>query len=98
MFSRKIKLTPANDQQHIPLNGEAVTYILQGEHGVVEYFNGHLSYHSPVPIYHGQMPLTSCCPHLDGRPCYSYPSEIEITLGVWDMLEDYYLRVFGGDD
>jgi len=68
-----------------------------------------LGYHSPVPMYEGQEPITDSCEYLDGRPCYYDGSSLaakrvyerllrEGDAGVWSELEDYYTDRFGGQE
>lgn len=64
-----------------------------------------VGYHSPKPIYDGQISLTDSCSVLDGKPCYYDGSGLhaekmfEVLLregseGVWKKLEEYYNEVF----
>ena len=66
-----------------------------------------LGYHSPVPMYEGQEPMTESCELLNGKPCYYDGSglnanDIFDTLvhkggdAMWSALEDYYREIFGG--
>lgn len=67
-----------------------------------------LGYHSLVPRYEGQEPITDACPYLDGQPCYYDGSSLAADAvwlrllndgdaGVWAALEDYYRHVFGDE-
>ena len=64
-----------------------------------------LGYHSPKPIYEGQIAYKDC-KWLDGKLCYYDGSSLnaervyEILLtegseGVWKYLEEYYKSIFG---
>ena len=68
-----------------------------------------VGYHSPVPMYEGQEPITDACEFLDGKPCYYDGSGLaaydmfdtltrEGDAGVWRELEAYYERTFGALD
>ncbi len=65
-----------------------------------------LGYHSPVPLYDGQMIASDSCPYLDGKPCYLDGSELQARpvldiliqegdAGVWKYLEEFYINTFG---
>ena len=65
-----------------------------------------VGYHSPVPMYEGQEPISEACEYLDGKPCYYDGSGLaaedmfdtltrEGDAGVWRELEAYYERTFG---
>ena len=64
-----------------------------------------VGWHSPVPIYQDQEPISEECEYLDGKPCYYDGStfhaekvfDILVAEGdeaVWKYLEDYYNQVF----
>jgi len=64
-----------------------------------------VSYHSPVPMYDGQQPISSTCELLGDKTCYcgGSGSEVEKYLEaliehgsdrVWDMLIDEYCHRF----
>lgn len=67
-----------------------------------------LGYHSPVPLYEGQSPMSDC--HLlPGRACFYDGSGLmadtpwrllreEGDAAVWKHLEDYYADTFSGVD
>ena len=65
-----------------------------------------LGYHSPIPKYDGQEPISDSCELLSGRPCYYDGSSLnadpvyqtlleEGDAGVWRTLEKYYQGTFG---
>jgi hypothetical protein len=65
-----------------------------------------VGYHSPVPMYEDQEPITKECEYLDGKPCYYDGSGLradevfdilatEGSDGVWRELEAFYLSTFG---
>ena len=64
-----------------------------------------IGYYSPVPRYGGQNPMGPC-KYLDGRVCYYDGSALQAgpirdallergDAGVWQALEEWYIRTFG---
>jgi hypothetical protein len=62
-------------------------------------------YHSYIPRYDGQTPITDSCHVLDGKPCYYDGSTLnaeplldvllrEGSEGIWRELEQYYKETF----
>ncbi len=65
-----------------------------------------IGYHSPVPMYEGQEPISDSCPYLNGVKCYYDGSglnaqryfDIMVSEGhesLWKALEQYYEDRFG---
>ncbi len=65
-----------------------------------------IGYHSPVPMFEDQKPISESCEYMDGKPCYYDGSSLaaeelrdrllsEGDAGVWASLLDYYVRTFG---
>lgn len=64
-----------------------------------------LGYHSKVPRYDGQSPISHACEFCDGQPCYSDGSGLNASDAMyslvnggdamlWKFLDDYYASVF----
>lgn len=68
-----------------------------------------IGYHSPVPHYEGQEPMSKACELLGGKPCYYDSStlnakryfDIMVEKGsdaLWEALEEYYNDVFNKEE
>lgn len=92
---------------HLPHVQEGLRVDMQpNKHFLFEPMPADLGYHSYRPMYEGQEPLQKECEFLNGKPCYYDGStlnaeRIYTTLlekgsdGVWQELEEYYMRIFG---
>jgi len=68
-----------------------------------------VGYHSPKPMYEGQVSMNEGCPYLDGKDCYYDGSGLradewvdkyllkEGSDAVWRAMEREYVRVFGSE-
>lgn len=67
-----------------------------------------IGYHSPIPMYEGQEPISDKCEYLDGGKCYYDGSSsaadrllekflVDGEAVIWGELEEYYKERFGGD-
>lgn len=113
-------LANPNDNSHHGIASPDILFLLRNDKGAVQfmlmtgwYLNGRegkpmpsdLGYHSLLPKYKGQEPLTQKCNWLNDMPCYydgstlnaDKPFRILIEQGeeaLWQYLEEYHKEIF----
>ena len=93
---------------HLPHVDRELQSKCMGSHCFREPMAADIGYHSYVPMYESQTPISESCPYLEGNPCYYDGSSLQaqeifdimVAQGgdaMWSELETRYVETFGDE-